>query len=78
MTTKLEEQLAIQTLVTLLETTTPPSQALHRLSVEATPLQSSSPSPSTSKADEITSFCDVNLDEVIAFPKFNLEIITIE
>ena len=40
MTTKLEEQLAIQTLVTLPQTTTPPSQALHRPSIEAIPLQS--------------------------------------
>ena len=38
LTTKPEEKLAIQTLVTFPATTTPPSQALHRPSVEATPL----------------------------------------
>ena len=57
LTTKLEDQLTIQTLVTLLQTATPPSQDLYRPSVEATPLQSSRPSPSTSKANEVTS-CD--------------------
>ena len=34
MTTKPEEKLAIQTLVNFLESTTPPSQALYRPSIE--------------------------------------------
>lgn len=38
-TTKLEEKIAIKTLVTLPETDTPPSQALHRSSIEVIPLQ---------------------------------------
>ena len=57
---------------------TPLNQDLHRLSVEATPLQSSRPSPSTSKVDEVTSFGDVNLDEVILFPKVDLLKINVE
>lgn len=78
LTKKLEEQLAIQTLVTLPGTATPPIQALHRPSIEAIPLQSSRPSPRTSKVDEVTSFVDVNLDEVIQLPKFDFATITIE
>ena len=39
MTTKPKEKLAIQTLVTLPKIATPPSQALHRPSIEAIPLQ---------------------------------------
>lgn len=69
MTTNPEEQLAIQILVTFPANATPPSQALHKLNVEATPLQSSRPSPSTSKVDEVTLFGDVKLDEVF-FTKF--------
>ena len=78
LTTKPEEQLAIQTLVTLPTTSTTPSQALHKKSVEATPLQSSRPSLSTSKVDDVTSFGHVNLDELIVLPKFDLATITIE
>lgn len=76
---KLEEVIAIQTLVTILDTATSiPSQALHRLSVEATPLYSSRPIPSTYKVDEVISYGDINLDEVIEIPNFNLASITIE
>lgn len=76
---KLEEVIAIQTLVTLPYTTTPtPSQALHRLSTEATSLQASRPSPSTSKVDEVTSYGEIKLDEVIELPKYDLTTITIE
>lgn len=78
LTTKYEEKLAIQTLVTLPGTATRPSQGLQRPSIEVIPLQSSSSSPSTSKVDEVTSFGDVNLDKVIELPKFYLETITIE
>ena len=78
LTTKLKEKLEIQTLVTLLGTTPPPSQALHRSSIEAIPLQSSRPSPSTSKADKVTSIGDVSLDEVIELSKFDFATITIE
>ena len=72
LTIKPEEQIAIQTHVNFLASSTPPSQCLHRLSIEAIPLQSSRTSPSTSKVDEVTSFGDVNLDKVIKFPKFDL------
>lgn len=69
----------MQTLVTLPDTTTPiPIQALHRLSVEATPLHPSRPSPSTSQVDEVTSYGDINLDELIELQKFDLASITIE
>ena len=78
MTTKPKEQLTIQTLITLPEFSTPPREALHRKSIEAIPLQSSSMSPSTSKVDEVTSFGDVNLAKVIELPKFDLATITIE
>ena len=78
MTTKPEEQLAIQTLVTLPKISTHPSQSLHRLSIEVIPLKSSWLSPRTSKVDEITSFVNVSLDEVIELPKFDYETITTE
>ena len=78
MTTKPKEQLVIQTLVTFPGTATLPSQALHWSSIEVIPLQSSRLSPSTSKVNEVTSFGDVNLDEVIEFPKFYFATITIE
>lgn len=77
LTTKPKDQLTIQTLVTFLRTATP-SQALHILSVEATPLQPSQLSPTTSKVDKVTSFGDVNQDEVIVLTKFDLATITIE
>ena len=52
----------MQTLVTLLDTTTPtPSQVFHRLSTKATPLQESTPSTRTYK-----------FDEVIELPKYDL------
>ena len=79
LTMKLEEQIAIYTLVTLPVSTSPiPSQTLHRPSVDATQLQSSRPSSNTSKVGEGTSYGDVNLDEVIELPKFDLATITIE
>ena len=79
LTTKQEEVIAIHTLVTLLDTTTPtPSQALHRPSTKAIPLQASRPSPSTSKVDQVTSYGDINLNEVIVLPKYDLTTITIE
>ena len=78
MTTNPKEKLVIQILVTFPTTTTPPSQELHKLTREATPLQKLWPSPNTSKVDEVTSFSDVNLDEVIVLPKFELAKITIE
>ena len=78
MTTKPKEKLVIQTLVTLPESATPPSQALQRLSIEATPLQSSRLNPITSKEGKVTSFVDVNMVEVIELPKFDYATITIE
>lgn len=68
LTTKPEEKLAIQALALLPESTTPPSQALQRLSIEDTPLQSSRPSPNTSNAEEVTSYGDASLDEEIVLP----------
>lgn len=79
LTMKLEEQIEIQTLVTLLIFASPiPIQTLHRLSVDATPFQSSRPSPNTYKVGEGTYYGDVNLDKVIELPKFDLATITIE
>ena len=66
-------------MVTLPKTTTPtPSRMLHRLSTEATPLQESRPSPSTSKVDNVTSYGNINLNEVIVLPKYDLTTFTIE
>ena len=78
MKTKPKEKIAIQTLVTLPKSTTSPSLALQTLSIEAAPLQSSRPSPNTFKGAEVASFVDVNLYEVIEFPKFDYANITIK
>lgn len=70
-TTNLEEHIAIQKLVTLLVSTIHiPIQTLYRPSIDATPLQSSRPSPNTSKIGEGISYGDANLNEVIKLPKF--------
>ena len=79
LTMKLEEQISIQTLVTLpISTSHIRSQTLHRPSVDDTPLQSSRPSPDTSKVGEGKSYRDFDLDEVIELVKFDLTTITIE
>lgn len=79
LTTKHEEILAIQILVTFLESATPLSQSLHRSSIEAIPLHSSKLNPIIiSKLDEVTSCGNANLDVVIELPKFDLATITIE
>ena len=68
-TTALEEQLAIQTLVTLPISITPiKSQTLQRLSIDATPLQILRCMSSTSKSADDTG--DVSLDEVVELPKY--------
>ena len=74
-----EEQVEIQTLVTLPFTTPPPSrQTLQRLSTQDTPLHISRPSLRTPQSVEATSFKDVSLDEVIVLPMFDLITITLE
>ena len=79
LTIKLEEQIAIQTLVTPLVYVSPlTSQYIIRPSIDATPLQISRPSLITSKHVEDTSYGYVILDDVIELPKFGLTTITIE
>ena len=63
MTPKLKELEAIQALVTLLESRTPSNQTLQRLRIDATPLQFSVLSPSSSKAEEVITYGYVSLDE---------------
>lgn len=70
---KLEEVIAIVTLVTLSNAATPtPSHALHRSSTKATSLQASRPNPSTSKVDEVACNGDINIDDVNEFPNLIL------
>lgn len=78
LTPKLKELATIQALVTLPESGTPSSQTLQRPSIDATPLQFSVSSPSSSKAEEVITYGDVSLYEEIILPKFDLAAIKIE
>ena len=78
LTPKVKEQVEIQALVTLSESSTPSSHTLQKLSTDATPLQISVSSSSSSKAKEVIQYGDVSLDEEIILPKYHYDTITIE
>lgn len=74
----MKEQATIQALVTLPTSGTPSTQTLQKPSTDATPLQISVLSPSSSKAEEVIQYGDVSLDEEIVLPKYDYATITIE